>query len=469
VTAVTRAAPRGVDERAAAGRAARTAAPWSVHCEWTPSAGREDPVAILERQAETRVGELIPIRYGRMLRSPFAFFRGAAAVMAADLAGRPSPGLGVQLCGDAHLSNFGMFAGPDRRLVFDLNDFDETLPGPFEWDVLRFAASVEIAARHRGFGAGVRRRAVRAAVRSYRESMRRLAELRTVEVWYARHDVDEMLADHRSRASAEEARELDRRLAKTRAKDSLRALDKLTEAVDGTRRFIHDPPLLVPLSELLADGELKGTEKRLRAMLRGYRTSISAAQRVLLDRFAFTDMAHRVVGVGSVGTRAWVVLLLGRDEHDPLVLQIKEAQPSVLEPHLGASAYRHHGRRVVEGQHLMQAASDVFLGWLAGEGLDGVRRDFYVRQLWDGKGSADLERMPADRFAIYAQLCGTALARAHARSGDPVALAAYLGSGDSFDRAMTAFADRYADQNAEDFSALEAAADAGRIPAEDAR
>jgi uncharacterized protein (DUF2252 family) len=426
-------------------------------------------VAIVERQEETRIAELVPIRHARMLRSPFAFFRGAAAIMAADLAGRPSPGLTVQLCGDAHLGNFGTFAGPDRRLVFDLNDFDETLAGPFEWDVARLATSVEVAGRDRAFAAAVRRRATRATVRSYRDAMRRLAELGTLEVWYARDDVDELLADYRRRSSAAEARELERRLAKTRAKDSLRALSKLTERVDGTRRFVHDPPLLVPLSELLPQGELEGMEKQLRAFLRGYRASISASQRVLLDRFSFTDMAHKVVGVGSVGTRAWVVLMLGRDESDPLVLQIKEAQRSVLEPHLGPSPYRQHGRRVVEGQRLMQAASDVFLGWLSGDGRDGVRRDFYVRQLWDGKGSADLERIPADRFTTYGELCGAALARAHARSGDPVAIAAYLGRGDSFDRAMHAFAVRYADQNDEDFAALEAAADAGRIAVAEAR
>ncbi len=469
MTAVTRAAPRGAEERAAAGRAARRAASRAAHAEWTPAPGREDPVAIVERQEETRIAELVPIRHARMLRSPFAFFRGAAAIMAADLAGRPSPGLTVQLCGDAHLGNFGTFAGPDRRLVFDLNDFDETLAGPFEWDVARLATSVEVAGRDRAFAAALRRRATRATVRSYRDAMRRLAELGTLEVWYARDDVDELLADYRRRSSAAEARELERRLAKTRAKDSLRALSKLTERVDGTRRFVHDPPLLVPLSELLPQGELAGMEKQLRAFLRGYRASISASQRVLLDRFSFTDMAHKVVGVGSVGTRAWVVLMLGRDESDPLVLQIKEAQRSVLEPHLGAGPYRQHGRRVVEGQRLMQAASDVFLGWLSGDGRDGVRRDFYVRQLWDGKGSADLERIPADRFTTYGELCGAALARAHARSGDPVAIAAYLGRGDSFDRAMHTFAVRYADQNDEDFAALEAAADSGRIAVAEAR
>jgi uncharacterized protein (DUF2252 family) len=463
------AAPRAADDRAAAGRAARQASPRASHGEWSPAAGREDPVAILERQSEKRIGELVAVRYGRMLRSSFSFYRGAAAVMAADLAAAPSTGLRVQLCGDAHLSNFGTFAGPDRRLVFDLNDFDETLPGPFEWDVKRLAASVEVAARGRGFPAPARRRAVRATTRRYRETIRELAELRTLEVWYARHDVDELLAGYRHEASASDVRRVNGNIAKARAKDSLRALSKLTEVADGTRRFIHDPPLLVPLAELLDTDEAEHIQQLVHGWMRTYRASVSPTQRVLLGRFSLADIAHKVVGVGSVGSRAWVALLLGRDEGDPLVLQIKEAQASVLEPHLGTSAYKQHGRRVVEGQRLMQAAGDVFLGWLAGDGLDGVRRDFYVRQLWDGKGSFDPARMKGDRFGAYAALCGAALARAHARSGDPVALAAYLGRGDAFDRAMEAFAGRYADQNDEDFAALEAAADAGRIPATDVR
>jgi uncharacterized protein (DUF2252 family) len=465
VTALARAAPRGVDERTAAGRAARQAVPRSGLAEWSPAPGREDPVAILERQAESRIPELVAIRYGRMLRSPFAFFRGSAAVMAADLAAQPSPALRVQLCGDAHLSNFGTFAGPDRRIVFDLNDFDETLPGPFEWDVKRLAASIEIAGRHRGFPAQARRRAVRRAIGRYRQIVSRLAEMRTLEVWYARYEVEALLAAHR-RGNGHD-RELDRRLAKARGKDSLRALVKLTAVTKGRRRFVHDPPLLVPIEELLEPAEAERAARLLRGSLRSYRSSLAAPQRALLDRFTVADMAHKVVGVGSVGARAWVVLLLGRDEGDPLVLQVKEAQPSVLEPHLGASAYARHGRRVVEGQRLIQASSDILLGWLTAEGLDGEQRDFYVRQLWDAKGSADLERMPVDRFATYAELCGAALARAHARSGDAVALAGYLGRGDAFERAMEAFARRYADRNAEDFAALEAAADDGRIPATD--
>jgi uncharacterized protein (DUF2252 family) len=467
VSVLARAAPRGADERAEAGRAARRAVPRSGLGEWGPAPGREDPVAILERQAETRIPELVAIRYGRMLRSPFAFFRGAAAVMAADLAGTPSPGLRVQLCGDAHLSNFGTFAGPDRRMVFDLNDFDETLPGPFVWDVKRLAASIEVAGRHRGFPRQARKKAVRAAARRYRETVARLAGMRTMEVWYERHEVEAMLAEHRRRGNGAEDPSLDERIAKARAKDSLRALTKLTTVAGGRRRFLHDPPLLVPIEDMLVPEEAERAAKMLRGCLRDYRSSLGAPQRALLDRFRVADMAHKVVGVGSVGARAWVVLLLGRDEGDPLVLQVKEAQPSVLEPHLGASAYSRHGRRVVEGQRLIQASSDILLGWLTAEGLDGVERDFYVRQLWDAKGSADLERMTAGRFVTYAELCGTALARAHARSGDPIALAAYLGRSDTFDRALHEFACRYADRNEEDFAALEAAADDGRIPATD--
>jgi uncharacterized protein (DUF2252 family) len=351
--------------------------------------------------------------------------------------------------------------------VFDLNDFDETLPGPFEWDVKRLAASIEVVGRDRAFPPAVRRRAVRAGIRRYRETMRSLSQLRTLEVWYARNDVEDLLAELRAKASGAEIRELEGRLDRSRGKDSLRALSKLTELRDGGRRFRSEPPLLVPLEELLDPDELGATERLLRGFLRSYRASISASQRALLDRFHFTDMAHKVVGVGSVGSRAWIVLLLGRDADDPLVLQLKEAQASVLEPHLRTSAYRRHGRRVVEGQRLMQAASDIFLGWCGGEGRDGVHRDFYVRQLWDAKGSADLTRIAADRLPLYAELCGAALARAHARSGDAVAIAAYLGRGEAFERALEAFAVRYADRNEADFAALEAAADAGRIPATD--
>ena len=462
----THASPDAVDQsaaaRAAAGRAERKRAPRASHRSLAPDDLRPDPVLVLRRQDATRLPELVPIRYGRMLSSPFAFFRGAAAIMAGDLAQTPASGLTVQLCGDAHLSNFGTYAGPDRQLVFDLTDYDETLPGPFEWDVKRLAASVEIAGRDRRFSADVRRRAVLAGARSYREWMRRFAEMRTLEVWYARIDEDDLRAAVVQRSGARGVRDLDRHVAKARAKDHLRALTKLTEVVDGSRRFRHAPPLLVPISVLLDAEDSGRTADELEEYLRRYAATLPAAARALFARFRFTDMARKVVGVGSVGTRAWVILLLGRDDGDPLVLQVKEAQASVLEPHLGPSTHAEHGRRVVEGQLLMQAASDVFLGSLSVQGPDG-RRDFYVRQLWDAKGSVEVAGMRADRLRGYAELCGAALARAHARSGDPVAIGAYLGAKDSFEQAMADFAAAYADRNASDHAALEAAAARGIV------
>jgi uncharacterized protein (DUF2252 family) len=455
-----------VEERAARGRAARSAVPRSAHGAWSARPNRQDPIELLQAQAEARVPELVPLRYGRMLASPFAFYRGAAAVMAADLGGRPSTGLNVQLCGDAHLSNFGTFAGPDRRLLFDLNDFDETLPGPFEWDVERLVASVEVAGRQRGFPSSHRRRAVIAAAAAYRRAMRDYAGMRTLDVWYARLDVAELLQNRRGELTATDTRDLDRYMAKSRRKDSVRALSRLTTVVDGVPQFLSEPPLLVPISALLAPEQSEETEAFLKRGLQDYRATLPESHRVLLDRFSFADMARKVVGVGSVGTRAWVILMLGRDASDPLVLQIKEATASVLEPYALASVYREHGRRVVEGQRLMQAASDSLLGWLSGPGLDGVRRDFYVRQLWDAKGSADVDQMPPQRFLAYVRLCGTALARAHARSGDPVAIAAYLGSGDAFDKAMVAFATAYADVSDDDHATLVQAAGAGVVDAE---
>ena len=456
------------EDRAAAGRAARKASPRSGHAEWEPRPDRPDPVATLERQAETRLPELVPIRYARMLTSPLAFYRGAAAIMAADLATAPSTGLTVQLCGDAHLSNFGTFAGPERRLLFDVNDFDETFPGPFEWDLKRLVASIEIAGRDRQIGGRERREAVLAAGRGYREAMRRFAGMRTLEVWYARIDVEDVLTGWRATASRADVKRMNQRLARSRAKDHLRALSKLTESVNGQPRFRHEPPLLVPVSEIMGEERAEQTAKIVQRVLRSYRKSIAEAHRALLDRFEFVDLAHKVVGVGSVGTRAWVLLMLGRDSSDPLVLQVKEAQASVLEPYLGPAAHRDHGRRVVEGQRLMQAASDIFLGWVSTEGLDGVRRGFYVRQLWDAKGSADIENMSQEHLATYAELCGAALARAHARSGDPIAVAAYLGGGDRCDRALAEFATAYADQNEQDVAALEHAVATGVVEARDA-
>jgi uncharacterized protein (DUF2252 family) len=443
------------------GKAARNTAPRSGHGEWV--AAERDPVEILGRQDRSRVPELVPIRYGRMLTSPFAFFRGAAAVMASDLAQTPSPGLQAQLCGDAHLSNFGVFSAPDRRLVFDCNDFDETCRGPFEWDVKRLAASVAVAGRERGFGKGERRRAVLATGAAYREQMRRFAAMRNLEVWYSRVDVEPAIEALRSRLTERRYRQLERNLAKARAKESLRALGKLTHEVGGEMRIVSDPPLITPLEELT---DAADAAQQLEAILGAYRESLSDDRRHLAASYRYVHAARKVVGVGSVGTRAWIVLLLGRDARDPLFLQAKEAQASVLEPHLESESYADHGRRVVEGQRLMQAASDIFLGWFTATGIDGQSRCFYVRQLWDGKGSADLERLSAPDLAVYGALCAQALARAHARSGQRIAIASYLGRGEAFDKALARFAEAYADQNERDFERVTEAARAGEIAAE---
>jgi uncharacterized protein (DUF2252 family) len=452
-----------MSERARRGKAARAEVPRSLHAAWEPPAVRRDPVSVLSEQALTRVPELIPVRYGRMLVSPFTFYRGAAAIMAADLAQAPRTGLEVQLCGDAHLSNFGGFAAPDRRLVFCLNDFDETLPGPFEWDVKRLVASFAVAGRDRGFD--VRRRApINLAVgRAYREAMRDFAQMRVLDLWYARLHVDELFERWSAEASARQVKRFDRNIAKARAKDSLRAWSRLTEIVDGRPRIVSDPPLIVPIEELL---ETERHEQLLRGVIRSYRRTLSGDRRRLLERFHYAHAARKVVGVGSVGTRAWIVLMLGNDDTDPLFLQFKEAQASVLEEHLGASRFRHHGQRVVEGQRMMQPASDIMLGWIRTPGVDGAERDFYVRQLWDGKGSALVDVMEPDAMLAYAEICGWTLAKAHARSGDAVALGSYLGSGDAFDRAMAGFAEAYADQNERDYHALREAARTGGVAVE---
>ena len=455
-----------VAERAARGKAARAEIPRRVHGEWAPPPGRRDPVDLLEEQAATRVPELVPIRYGRMLVSPFTFYRGAAYLMASDLAGAPRTGLHTQLCGDAHLSNFGAFAAPDRRLAFDVNDFDETLPGPFEWDLKRLVASFAVAGRDLGFDGKTRRGVNIAVTRSYRESMHRLAELRTLDLWYSRIDVDEIVEQFESRASAKRRKLMDKNLAKTRAKDSMRAFDKLTTMVDGQPRIISDPPLVVPIEELAGGAQQKEIEAFARGVLRSYRRTLTGDRRHLLERFHYAHAARKVVGVGSVGTRAWIVLMIGHDNGDPLFLQLKEAQASVLEPFLGRSRYANHGQRVVEGQRLMQAASDVMLGWQGVEGLDGITRDFYVRQLWDQKGSVIIEGMLPSELTAYAEICGQVLARGHARSGDAVAIASYLGSSDVFDRAMADFAELYAEQNELDYAAIAAAVSSGRLKAQ---
>ena len=434
--------------------------PRRTHGEWEPPAGRPDPVDVVEQESATRVPELVPIRYGRMLVSPFTFFRGAAGIMAADLAGSPVSGIKAQICGDAHLSNFGVFGAPDRRLVFDINDFDETHEGPWEWDVKRLAASVEVAGRDRDFRPKHRSAAVVAAVRGYREAMREYAAMTNLDVWYSRLDVDAIVDNGVRSDDAEAVRRL---AAKARTKDSRKAVKRLTEVVDGELRIRNDPPLIERVSDLLPDADAADLEQALKVLLADYAASLPHDRRRLFAQYRFVDMARKVVGVGSVGTRAWILLFEGRDDTDRLVLQAKEAEASVLEEHVGRSRYRNHGQRVVQGQRLMQAASDILLGWVHAKGFDGVDRDFYVRQLWDWKGSASIETMPPRRLAVYAAACGRVLARAHARSGDRHAIAAYLGSGQSFDRALAEFATRYADQNEADYAALRRAVDDGRL------
>src|SRR5262245_27664877 len=454
------------DERVAAGKAAREKTPRSCHASEIPAPDTRDPVEVLERQARTRAPELVPIRHGRMLVSAFAFYRGAAAIMAADLSETPSSGFEVQLCGDAHLENFGAYAAPDRQLVFDCNDFDETLPGPWEWDVKRLAASFSVAGRERGFEEARRRAIVATAVGGYRAAMRRLANEGNLDVWYERLDISAIVDQWSDAATKKERKRFERNVAKARTKDSMRAFSKLTHEVNGDTRIISAPPLIVPFDELFAD-QWEAAEERLSVVLAEYRDTLSDERRHLLDQFRYVHAARKVVGVGSVGTRAYIVLLLGRDGRDPLFLQAKEAEASVLEPYVAASAYDHHGRRVVEGQRLMQAASDSFLGWLRAEGPDGKERDFYVRQLWDQKGSALVDVMSVGQMTAYAQICGSTLARAHARSGDRIAIASYLGGGDRFDRALAEFAEAYADLNERDYQALRAAVGEGRLEAEE--
>ena len=454
------------EERIARGRAARAKAPRASQAAFDTDSGR-DAVALLEEQAPARLEELLPIRYGRMLVSPFTFFRGAANVMAHDLASAPRSGLTVQLCGDAHLANFGGFASPERSFLFDLNDFDETLPGPFEWDVKRLAASVEVAARDRGFTDGERRKAVLEVGRAYRESMRSFAAQSNLEVWYARLDSAGLEASLRGQNAGKQAKVLAQIEAKARTKDSMKAFTRLTEVVDGQRRIASDPPIVTPLRELIDDEvERRGVEDETHNLVRGYRRTLQGDRRLLLESFRFVDIARKIVGVGSVGTRCWIVLMLGRDESDPLFLQVKEAGQSVLESALGRSRYANNGQRIVEGQRLMQASSDIFLGWIRVKaGLDGKARDFYVRQLWDWKASADLDTIKPRGLELYVRACGWTLARAHARSGDRIAIGAYLGKADVFDRAVADFAVTYADLNERDHEALAEAARSGRITA----
>jgi len=473
-TSSTRAAPKHltVDERVAIGKQARTTTPRGAQAQFRPAADRPDPVSLLERQAATRVPELVPIRYGRMLVSEFTFFRGAALVMASDLASTPHSGLRAQICGDAHLSNFGLFASPERDLMFDVNDFDETLPGPWEWDLKRLAASVVIAARDRGFTAKEARNAAFEVGSSYHRDMTRLAGMPTLDVWYSRIDVAGLLADLRvtatkgTKADKRMAAQTTKLIAKAHTSDSLYALGKLTEVTDGRRRIISDPPLIVPIDELLSESESGALLGQVGQLLRNYRRSIQTDRRHLLEEFELLEVARKVVGVGSVGTRAWILLLTGRDSDDPLFLQAKEAEASVYEEFVGKSAYANHGERAVAGQHLMQAASDIFLGWDQVTDAEGVKRDYYLRQLRDWKGSFDVSKAIPPGLTKYAGVCAQALARAHARSGDRIAIASYLGSGLSFEQAIAEFAEAYADQNGRDFEALRQAAASGRIAVE---
>ena len=453
-------------ERVARGRAARTELPRSVHAHWEPAPLRRDPIELLEEQAQTRLRDLIPIRYGRMLESPFAFYRGGALLMASDLADGPRTGLHAQLCGDAHLSNFGVFAAPDRRLVFSISDFDETLQGPFEWDVKRLATSFAVAGRELGHDEATRRAVVMDTVREYRQAMASFATMRNLDLWYTRLDVAGGVPGVASRIFPKKVRRLQRKLVPTHTKDAMRALAKLCSSVDGELRFVARPPLITPIEDVLPGAEKEHFEYTIRNMIATYGRSLPGDRRTLLESYRYVHAARKVVGVGSVGTRAWVVLLLGHDESDPLFLQFKEAQPSVLEPFLGKSPFEQHGQRVVEGQRMMQAASDIMLGWGRVVAIDGETKDFYIRQLWDAKASAEIELMNAAELRAYGRACGWTLARAHARSGDRVAIAGYLGSGDAFDRAMSDFAEVYADQNDRDYAALRDAVASGVVGAQ---
>jgi uncharacterized protein (DUF2252 family) len=464
-----------VDQRRVRGQEARNRTPLSRHGRWAAVAERPDPVGLLQEQNRTREPDLVPVRHGRMLVSPFTFYRGAAKIMAADLAGTPTAGLHVQLCGDAHLSNFGAFASPERRLLFDVNDFDETLPGPFEYDVKRLATSFTIAGRNNGFSKGDARAAALEAAKAYREAMAGFAAMGTMEVWYARLDEDQLLQAMRrataqapkkqAKAARREEKTLRKEATKARTRDSLQALSKLGELVEGHYRIVSQPPIVIPARDLEASFGLSRDqiEDELREQFRAYRASLGDDRRQLLERFEILDMARKVVGVGSVGTLAYIVLLQGRDQHDPLFLQVKEATRSVLEGPLPRSRYRQHGERVVYGQRMMQADSDIYLGW--SRGMVDVTRHFYWRQLRDMKASADVEAMTSVALTFYARTCGWTLARVHARSGDPIAIATYLGKRDQFDRSITDFSERYADQNEQDYQAFANAIQSGHLQA----
>jgi uncharacterized protein (DUF2252 family) len=451
-------------DRAARGTDARARTPLESHAEFAPAASR-DPVGLLTRQAKSRVPELVPVRHGRMLVSAFTFYRGAALPMTTDLASMPASGLHVQLCGDAHLSNFGMFASPERKLVFDVNDFDETLPGPFEWDIKRLAASLAVAGRHNGFPAKTRRKVLLAAAEGYRTAMRGFAGQRFLDVWYAHMDVEQAIGAFRSQMKKKSFKIANRLLAKAHTNDSTKALRKLTTVADGRRQILSDAPMIAPIEEVYADLQVDAIYEEIRAVLGNYRRTLQPDRRHLLEQFTLVQVARKVVGVGSVGTRTWIVLMEAEDGAEPLFLQAKEAQPSVLAEYCERSKYPSEGERVVAGQRLMQAESDVFLGWTRALCPDGVDRHYYVRQLKDWKISVPIELMVPAGMTVYAGFCGWTLARAHARTGDRIALASYLGGSAEFDEAIADFAETYADQNEGDYAAFQAAAKEGKVEA----
>jgi uncharacterized protein (DUF2252 family) len=455
-----------VAERVARGKAARAEVPRSSHAVFEPDPERPDPVDLLERQAATRVPELVPIRYGRMLVSPFTFYRGAALIMAQDLSATPRSGLNVQCCGDAHLSNFGVFASPERRLVFDINDFDGTLSGPWEWDVKRLAVSMLIAARDNRYRVKDQQQIVMETLGQYRNAMREFAAMDNLAVWYARLEIESLLQERSDALAPAMVKRAEKGLTKARTRDSMSAFSKLTRTVDGKVEIVDQSPLIVPLAVLAAGEDVDQWFERLHALLRQFRSTLEADRRILLEQFELVDFARKVVGVGSVGTRAWIALLLGRDGEDPLFLQMKEAEASVFEEFLGRSRFRNHGQRVVTGQRLMQAASDIFLGWVKVDaGFDGKPRDFYGRQLRDWKASVEIDQLRPEGMVIYGKLCGWTLARAHARSGDRIAIASYLGNGNNFDPLLD-FSEAYADQNERDYKRLSDAVASGKIVAE---
>ncbi len=452
-------------ERAARGKAARAAVPFEAHAAWVPPVDRRNPVDLLEEQSRNRIPDLVPIRHGRMLVSEFTYYRGAALPMTADLATTPDSGLRVQACGDAHLSNFGIFGSPERHLVFDVNDFDETAHGPWEWDVKRLATSLEVAGRDNDYRRKDRTSVVRQAVASYRETMRELSHASMLEVWYSHLDMDALLPQFQAELDSEHTPSVWHAVAKARAHDSMQAYDKLCHATEGEPRIISDPPLLIPVEELVTGVDPAIIRDALQGIIRSYTRSLESDRRCLFEQYRFVHLARKVVGVGSVGTDSWIALFLERDRESPLLLQIKEAQAAVLEEFTAKSPFANHGQRVVAGQRLMQATSDIFLGWERFDGHLGVR-DYYIRQLRDWKGSADISGMTVAGMALWGRMCGWTLARAHARSGDRIAIGSYLGKTDGFDRAIAEFADAYADQNERDYGLLQAAVRAGRLGAD---